>query len=165
MNIQFSFIDVFIIVVLLWATYKGIKRGPVVHALSLLVIIVGIALFGLMSESIADFIRDRATVRLENLHQIIFIILFSATIWLSNLIANKIEAAGTNTKGFANISLGILTSIIKYIFLLSIFLLFFDKIDTGYDLLSSTEKNKTIMYKPIKNIAPSTIKTISFLKD
>lgn len=165
MEIQFSFIDLLVIIVLIWAIYKGIKRGPVVHSLSLLIVLGGIALFGLMSVSIADFIRDRATVNLENLHLIIFSILFSATIWLSNLVADKIEASGTNTKGFANVSLGILTNIIKYVFLLSIFFLFLAKFDRSYDFIGSAEKNRTKLYRPIKNIAPSTIKTVSFLKD
>lgn len=165
-NTAFSFIDVFIILVLIWAIYKGYKRGPIVHALSLLVIVLGIAVFGAVSNSIAEYIKDRATISLENLHHYIFIILFIASVWLSNLIGDKIEKSnGEKPKGILNIILGIIASSIKYLYLLSIFLLYFSQVDKSFDILSSTEKRETKFYKAVKNIAPATIKTISYLKD
>jgi len=165
-NTAFSFIDVFIILVLIWAIYKGFKRGPIVHALSLLVIVLAIAVFGAVANSIADYIKDRATVSMENLHHYIFIILFLASVWLSNLIADKIEkSVGAKPKGIINIALGIIASSLKYLYLLSIFLLYFAQVDSSFDILSSTEKRETRLYKTVKNIAPATIKTVNFLKD
>ncbi len=165
-NTAFSFIDVFIVLVLIWAIYKGYKRGPIVHALSLLVIVLAIAVFGAVSNSIAEYIKDRATVSMENLHHYIFIILFLASVWLSNLIGDKIEkSVGAKPKGILNIVLGIIASSLKYLYLLSIFLLYFAQADSSFNILSYTEKRETKLYKAVKNIAPSTIKTVNFLKD
>lgn len=160
-----SFLDVFIVLVLIWAIYKGYKRGPVVHASSLLVIVTGIAVFGIISISIADYIRDRATVSMDNLHFYIFAILFMATTWLSNFVANKVEKGTSKPKGIVSIILGILASVVKYLYILSITLLFFAQFDNSYNLINSEEKRRTKFYTTVKNIAPETIKTVSFLKD
>lgn len=160
-----SFLDIFIVLVLIWAIFKGYKRGPVVHALSLLVIVIGIAVFGIVSESIADFVRDRATVSMDNLHLYIFAILFLASCWLSNFVAGKVEKGSSKPKGILIIALGILVSIIKYLYILSITLLFFAKFDNSYNLVGASEKSRTKLYTTVKSIAPETIKTVSFLKD
>ena len=169
MDVEFdaaiSFFDIIIVLVLIWAIYKGFKRGPVVHAISLLILIAGIAIFGYMSEGIAEYIRERASVKMPNLHITIFAILFSATIWLSNFVGDKIEkGAGSKPKGILNIALGILASVIKYLYLLSILLLFVSQ--TGlYSKVGSKEKDNSKLYTTVKNIAPDTIKTVAFLKD
>ncbi len=172
MDVEFdaaiSFFDIFIILVLIWAIYKGFKRGPVVHAISLLILIAGIAIFGYMSEGIAEYIRERARTQenLPYLHYTIFAILFSATVWLSNFVGDKIEkGAGSKPKGILNISLGIIAGVVKYLYLLSILLLFFSQLDRSYNLVGSKEKSNSKLYKTVKNIAPDTIKTVAFLKE
>lgn len=171
MDVEFdaaiSFFDIFIVLVLIWAIYKGFKRGPVVHAISLLILIAGIAIFGYMSEGIAEYIRERTRTQenLPNLHFTIFAVLFSATIWLSNFVGDKIEKGAGKPKGILNIALGILASVIKYLYLLSILLLFFSQIDKSYNLVGSKEKGNSKLYKTVKSIAPDTIKTVAFLKD
>ena len=159
-----SFLDVFIVLVLIWAIFKGYKRGPVVHALSLLIIVIGIAVFGIASKSIADFFRDRATVPLDNLHFYIFAILFMATTWLSNFVANKVEKGASKPKGFISIILGIVASIVKYLYILSITLLFFAQFDKSYNMTDDVKKRRTKLYETVKSIAPETIKTVSFLE-
>jgi len=165
-NTAISFIDVFIVIVLIWAIYKGFKRGPVVHALSLLVIVLGVAIFGSVSVKIADSINQGLTSSVESLHYYIFAILFLITVWLSNFISDKVEkSAGAKPKGILNIILGILASSLKYIYLLSIFLLYFSQFDSTYNIVSSKEKRRSQLYEVVKNIAPETIKTVNFLKD
>jgi membrane protein required for colicin V production len=165
-NTAISFIDVFIVIVLVWAIYKGFKRGPVVHALSLLVIVLGIAIFGSASVAIADAINQGLTSSVENLHYYIFVILFLITIWLSNFISDKIEkSVGAKPKGIVNVILGILTSSLKYLYFLSIFLLYLSQFDNAYDIISSKEKRRSQLYEIVKNMATSTIKTVNFLKD
>jgi membrane protein required for colicin V production len=165
-NTAVSFLDVFIVLVLIWAIYKGYKRGPVVHAVSLLIIVVGIALFGAISTSIAGYISDRATVSLDNLDLIVFAVLFTATTWLANFISKKTEAAGAaKPKGIGSIALGILASLVKYLYILSITLLFFAQFNKSYQLIDAGEEERTKLYTTVKSIAPATIKTVSFLDE
>ncbi len=165
-NTAISFIDIFIVIVLIWAIYKGFKRGPVVHALSLLVIVLGLAIFGSVSQTIADAINQNLTNSVENLHYYLFVLLFIVTVWLSNFIADKVEkGAGAKPKGILNIILGILASSLKYLYLLSVIFLFFYQIDNKYDIISSKEKRHSKLYEIVKNIAPATIKTVSFLQE
>jgi len=159
-----GFLDIFINLVLIWAIYKGYKRGPVVHAVSLLIIVVGIALFGIISENIADYFRERATVPLNYLHLYFFALFFIISIWISHLVSNKIEKSGPYKKGFLTVLLGILASTIKYLYILSIVLCFFSQFDKSYDLVGSKEKKRTQFYESVKSIAPYTIKTVSYLE-
>ncbi len=164
LDTSIGFLDIFILLVLLWAIYKGYKRGPVIHAVSLLIIVVGIALFGIVAENISDYIRDRATVSLNYLHLYLFAIFFIITVWLSHFVMNKIEKSGSYKKGFLNVFLGILASVVKYLYILSIVLCFFSQFDKSYDLVGSQEKKRTQFYESVKSIAPYTIKTVSYLE-
>jgi len=165
-NTAISFIDIFIGIILIWAIYKGVKRGAIVQSISLLVIIIGIALFGSASTQISNYLQDRTFVQIDNAHYYIFIILFAATIWLSNFISNKVEEnVSSNQRGIPNIMLGIVANSIKYLYFLSILLLFVSQLDDAYDFISSKEKNASNLYEIVKNIAPETIRTIDFLKD
>jgi membrane protein required for colicin V production len=156
-----SIIDVLLILVLFWAVYKGYKRGPIVHSLSLLIVISGIALFGILSEEVSDFIRRRSTESLNNLELYIFGVLFSATLWLSNLVADKTEkSSSASLKKPVNIILGILASSIKYLYITSIILLFVSQ--SG--MLSLKQQRKSRFYKTVKLTAPQTIKSVGFLK-
>ncbi|NOZ36124.1 MAG: CvpA family protein [Chlorobi bacterium] len=156
-----SIIDVLLILILIWAIFRGYQRGPIVHALSLLTVIAGIAVSGSLSTEITDFIRQRSTVSLSNIEIYIFAILFSATLWLSNLVADKAEkASSVSLKKPVNIILGILTSSIKYLYIVSIILLFL----TQSHVLSSKQERKSRFYKTVQNTAPTTIRTVTFLK-
>ena len=162
-----SFLDIFIIIVLIWAIFKGYKRGPVVHALSLLVIVIGIAVFGYMAPQIGEFIREkvRSQNNLPYIHFYIFALLFAATVWLSNFVANRTEKASAKPKGIISILLGILASSVKYLYILSIFLLYFGQFDKSYEFINSEEKRRTKLYEGVKNLAPNTLKTVSFLDE
>ncbi len=156
-----SIIDIILILILIWAIFKGYQRGPIVQALSLLTVIAGIAVSGSLSTEISDFIRQRSTISLSNLDIYIFAILFSATLWLSNLVADKTEkASSVNLKKPINIILGIITNCIKYLYIVSIILLFVSQ--SG--ILPGKQERKSRFYKTVKLTAPSTIKTVAFLK-
>ncbi len=156
-----SIIDVLLVIILIWAIYKGFKRGPVVQSLSLLVVLAGIAVFGLMSTELADFISGRWKGSIRNLDSYIFAVLFSATIWLSNIVADKTEkASSANLKKPINIILGILSATVKYLYIVSIVLLFVSQ----SNILPLKQERKSHFYKTVKLTAPSTIKTVNFLK-
>ncbi len=156
-----SIIDVLLVLILIWAVFKGYKRGPVVHSLSLLVILAGIAAFGLISTELADFINAKWKGSINHLDIYIFSVLFSAAVWLSNLVADKAQSASSvSMKKPVNIILGILTSVIKYLYIVSIILLFISL--SGY--LPGKYERKSKFYKTVKLTAPATIKTVNFLK-
>jgi len=156
-----SIIDVLLVIVLIWAIFKGYKKGPVVQSLSLLVIVAGIAVFGLLSTEISDFIQRRWSGQLNNLEFYIFGALFSATVWLSNIVADKTEkASSVNLKKPTNIILGILANTVKYLYITSIILLFVSQ--SG--ILPLKYEYKSRFYKTVKLTAPVTIKTVNFLK-
>ncbi len=156
-----SFIDVLLVIILIWAVYKGFKRGPLVQSLSLLVIIAGIAVFGLISTELADFISGKWKGSVHRLDSYIFAVLFSATVWLSNIVADKTEnASSVNLKKPVNIILGIVAAVVKYLYITGIILLFVSQ--SG--ILPLKQERKSRFYKTVKNTAPSTMKTVSFLK-
>ncbi|RLD50171.1 MAG: hypothetical protein DRI94_09360 [Bacteroidetes bacterium] len=156
-----SIIDVLLVLILIWAIFRGYQRGPVVHSLSLLVIVAGIAIFGLLSTEVSDFINNSRSGQLNNLEYYIFGALFSATIWLSNIVADKTQkTSSASLKKPVNIILGILTSSIKYLYIISIFLLFFSQ--SG--ILPAKYERNSRFYKIVKLTAPATIKTVDFLK-
>lgn len=155
-----SIIDVILVLVLIWAIFRGYQRGPIVHALSLLIVVAGIALFGILSTEVSYFIRQRSTESLNNLELYIFGSLFSATLWLSNIVADKSEkSSSASLKKPINIILGIIASSIKYLYIVSIILLFVSQ--SG--ILPGNQKRKSKFYRTVELTAPTTIKTVNFL--
>jgi hypothetical protein len=49
--------------------------------------------------------------------------------------------------------------------LLSIFLLYFGQFDKSYEIVQSEEKRRSKLYEGVRDLAPNTIKTVTFLKE
>ncbi len=156
-----SIIDILLFLLFAWAAYKGYKRGPVVHAVSLLIVLAGITIFAALSKEVTDFIRLNSNMTAKNLELYMFGILFIAVVWLSNFVADKTAQVSTaSLKKPINIILGILTSGIKYLYFASIILLFLNQTS----VLSPQTERKSHLYKFVKTTALETIKPLDILK-
>ena len=158
-----SLFDFLITIVLIWAVYRGYKRGSIIHSVALLVLLAGIVVSAKVSYMFYGFLADRSRIPLINLPVIIFAVLFVFSVIGAHFVANKVTGnVGKEPKGFTNKILGILVNVVKYLFMTSIVLIFIFKLDASFEFIHKNEKQRTKLYYPVLSIAPSAFKILRF---
>ncbi|GEM_PF-1158113 len=162
-DIGLSFLDVLISLALFWAIYRGYKRGAIIHAVSLLVLLVGLGISASLSYALFGYMQERARVTLYNLPVILFFVFAVLSVIGAHFTANKVATnVGAEAKGFVNKLLGVLVNVVKYLYMTSVVLIMLFKIDANYDFIHEKEQTRTKLYYPVLNIAPATFKLLRF---
>lgn len=162
-DVGLSLFDFLISVVLFWAVYRGYKRGAIIHSVALLVLLGGIVISAKLSYMFYNFLSERARIPIVHLPVIIFSLFFILTILGAHFTANKVMGnIGKTPKGLINKLLGIIVNTVKYLFMISVVLVFIYKIDASFNFINQNEKTRTKLYYPVLSIAPSAFKILRF---
>jgi len=161
--LSFSLFDGLITITLLWAVWRGYKRGSIVHSVALLVLLGGVFLAALLSYQIYYVFSDIARVPLVHMPVIVFSVLFVGVVYGAHYTADKVTGnIGKEATGKTNKGLGVIVNIAKYLFMTSIVLTFIFKLDATYDLITPAEKKETSLYYPVLKIAPTVFRILKF---
>ncbi len=161
--LETSLFDILIVLTLGWAIYRGYKRGSIVHSVALLVLLGGVFMAAYLSYKIYGVINYRSRVQLVHLPVIIFSILYVGVVYGAHFVADKVTGnIGEDAKGRTNKLLGILVNIGKYLFMISIVLMFIFKLDATYNFISPEEKKETSLYYPVLKVAPTVFRILRF---
>ncbi len=162
-GIQFSIFDFLIFIAIVWGVYKGYKRGFIVHIISLFALITGIFIAIKMVDSIYLFLADKSTVPLTQLPVILFVILFLLIIFGTHIAADIIEKTVQSLeKKIIDRTLGVAFNIIKYMFFISIFLIFIQKIDNSAKFITNDEREASKLLSPFTKFASSVFPYLDF---
>ncbi len=162
-NLNISFFDFLIVIVLFWAVYRGYIRGAIVHSVSLLVLLAGIVISAKIGYTISDYMQDRSRIPLYNLPLIIFGFLFIVAVLGAHFTTQKVIGnIGKEPKGTTNRVMGVLVSVVKYLYLISVVLIFVYKLDSNLNFVNQNEKTKTVFFYKVLSIAPTTFKILIF---
>ncbi len=148
-----NYIDMFILVLLVYAAFKGFTKGFVMQLT--LLIALGVGIFGALKLSgiTARFLEDRLAIRPESLYLVSVGITFLLVFIGINLIGRLIEkAAKTVDLSFLNRTLGVLFSLCKTVIILGALLTFVDRIDRQVKFLPENTREHSIFYKPFTKV-------------
>ena len=147
--------DIIIAALLTFAFIRGLVKGLFVEVASLLALVAGI--YGAIHFSY--FAGNILTAYVEWDERYITIVSFAITFAIIVLIIALMGKMLTKIADFA--SLGILNKILGGVFgllkiglVLSIILLVFSKLNNTIPFLSDDQKEASILYEPVKNLAP-----------
>ena len=158
-----AFTDIIIYLFLFWAIYRGYMRGAIIHSVALLVLLAAIGVSAKLSYFVYEYIQDRARVTLYNLPVILFLILSVFSVIGAHFTANKVIGnIGKTPKGMLNRTLGVFVNITKYLFMISIVSIMIFKLDANFSVINDKEKERTRLFYPILNIAPTVFKPLRF---
>ncbi len=145
-----NFIDIIIGTVLVFGLIRGVWNGFFVELASFVSLLIGVFIAIKFSGFVADYIREN----LSSASQYIEIIAFAITFIL--VIVGVILLAKTFTKlasftglGWINRLLGGVFGLLKMLFILSIVLHFFQKINKDDALITTEKKAESILYEPV----------------
>ncbi len=161
-----NYIDLVLGILLLVAAVRGFMKGFIVEIASLAALILAVWGAIHLSYFTGDFLRDTFDFKSEHLGVIAFIITFILIIigvhLVGRVVTRLVEAMAL---GFLNKLAGILFGVLKAAVVLSIFLVFFDRVDANSNIIPRETKEKSQVYEPLKNLVPTLLPFLNFWDD
>ncbi len=158
-------VDLVFTILLLWAAYRGYTKGFIVQLATLAALLLGI----LGAVMFSDFTSSLIIKKFEVSGQYLPVLSFAVT-FIVIVIAVHMLAKGLNklidaiALGIINRLLGVLFSVLKIAFIVSIILVLINKVDNKYNFIPDDTKEKSLLYKPLSNFAPMIFPYLNFDK-
>jgi len=148
-----NFIDIIIVIPILWFGFKGFRKGFIVEIASLAALMLGIWGGIHFSNFVAEYIIKWFTIKSDYVPLISFSVTFLLIVILVFLIAKLVEkivkSAGL---GLPNRIAGAVLGAAKSILIISIVLLLLNKYDHSGLLIKNETKTQSLLYKPLTNL-------------
>jgi len=144
-------IDILVLVFLVMAVIKGLRRGLIVAVFSIFAFIAGIAAAMKLSVVVAGYLKDSVNISAKWLPFISFAVVFIGVVllvrWAASLLEATVEMA---MMGWVNKIGGIILYTILYMFTLSVVLFFVQKVK----LISDETLAKSITWPWLQPLGP-----------
>lgn len=147
-----NFIDIVLIIPILWFGYKGFEKGMVISMATLLALGIGIWAGLHFSDLISDLVKKYINEKYEGL--ISFSIIFIGVVILIMLLGKVLEK-GVNMAQLHILNKigGALFGVCKVLLIVSVIFMIFEGYDKKYNLIEDKTKEESLLYKPIMQIA------------
>ncbi len=152
-----SFVDLFLIIILAWFTYKGFMNGLVIEITSLLALIAG----AYIAIHFSQLIGGKLGLEGNTMALVAFVITFIGVVVLVHIIGKAVE------KGVKVASLGIINKIagaffgmLKVALIISILIYMLDTIDTKHYIIGEKTRKQSVLFNPVKKLAPTILPSL-----
>ena len=153
-----NFIDILIIIPLIYAGYKGFKHGLIIEVFTLLALFVGLYAGIHFSDFISEYLKSTFSWNSEYLPIISFTIIFLAigamVFFAGKTIEQMVKVVHLTP---LNKFFGVFFSIMKMTYFLSVLLVIAESYDEKGDFLPEEKKEGSLLYKPMKALSTATI--------
>lgn len=158
-----NFIDIVIAIPLLWAIYKGFRKGLVIEIASLAALILGIYGGIHFSDAVANLLQDKFNWTSDYMPLISFTITFLGIVILVHLVGKIVERiVDIVALGVVNKILGAVFGLIKVAFILSVIIIIFDSFDAKMHFIDQEKKDNSMLYKPLRSFSVAIIPQLKF---
>jgi membrane protein required for colicin V production len=158
-------VDLVFGILLLWSAYRGFTKGFIVQLATLAALLLGILGAVLFSDFTSDLIIKKFEVSGQYLpilsFAITFIVIVIAVHLLAKMLNKLIDAIAL---GIVNRFLGVLFSLLKTAFIVSVILVLINKADNKFGFIPNETKEDSLLYKPLSNFAPMIFPYLNFDK-
>ena len=151
-----NYLDLILIIPLVWAAYKGFTKGLIFSAASLIALVLGI--YGAIHFSIfaEAYINEWIEINQRYLTLIAFIVTFLVIIIAVHLLAFFLDRIiKAVALGIVNRLAGVIFNLVKVAFILSIILSIINFYDSYNPFIPQEKKEESILYGPVSAFAPS----------
>jgi membrane protein required for colicin V production len=151
-----NYFDIFIAVPLLWAIYRGFKKGLIIEVASLVALVLGIWGSLNFSDYAATLINENWEVSAKWLpilaFSLTFILIVIAVFSLAKLLEKVVKMVAL---GLPNRILGALFGALKVVMLLSVIFYLLGTVHEKYPFLPEKALSESLLFTPIQKIAPA----------
>lgn len=156
-----NFVDIIIIVPLIYAAWVGFKKGLVIEVFTLLALLVGIYAGIHFSDWTSALIKDNMDIEGKYLPVVAFTLTFLAVgaivFFAGKMIERMLKVVNLSP---LNKVFGLLFGLIKMVYTLSILIILLETYDERGDFIPEDVKSESLLYKPVKVTASATIPAI-----
>jgi len=158
-------VDLVFGILLLWAAYRGFTKGFIVQLATLAALLLGILGAVLFSDFTSDLIIKKFDVTGQYLPILSFAVTFLVIVIAVHLFAKMLNRLiDAIALGVVNRLLGVLFSLLKTGFIVSIILVLINKADNRFNFIPNETKENSLLYKPLSNFAPMIFPYLNFDK-
>lgn len=157
-----NFLDIVILVPLVYAAYKGFKHGFIIELFTLLAILVGIYVGIHFSDGVASWLKSSFGWDSVYLPVAAFTITFlgvGAMIYFGGKVLEKMIRVVNLSP--LNKAAGVVFALIKTIYIVSVLLVMVESYDEKGNFFPQRTKAQSLLYNPVKNVSQKTIPALS----
>ncbi|TDS12771.1 membrane protein required for colicin V production [Maribacter caenipelagi] len=154
-------LDILLGLPLIWGLWKGYKNGLFMEIASIVALVAGI--FGAIHFSYitGDYLSEHLNWDERNMSIIAFIVTLVLIMIIVNLVGKLLtKVANFAMLGSLNKIAGGIFGALKVAILLGAAFIFFDRMDSTFNLLDEDTKKESILYQPIKDIGALIFDTV-----
>lgn len=156
-----NFVDIIIIVPLIYAAWVGFKKGLVIEVFTLLALLVGIYAGIHFSDWTSGLINENVDIEGKYLPVVAFTLTFLAVgaivFFAGKMIERMLKVVNLSP---LNKAFGLLFGLIKMVYTLSILIILLETYDERGDFIPENIKSESLLYEPVKVTASATIPAI-----
>lgn len=148
-----TYLDIILIIPIIWFAYKGFSKGFVIELASLAALILGIFAAAHFSDYTAQFLTEELNFQSEYLHIISFALTFILVVIATHLVGRIVESVVKIVMlGFFNKIAGAAFGILKVSLVLSGLFYILHTVDVSDNLISKETKEKSLLYEPVSSL-------------
>lgn len=153
-----SYLDIILIIPLLWGAYKGFTKGFIIQVSTLAALMLGIYGGIKFSESVSVYLQEYIEVSYRVLMLISFALTFLLIVIAIHFLAKVLEKfISLIALGFINKLFGAIFGLLKTAFILSVILIIINMADKTLRFIPLEEKSKSVLYEPVSRLVPVVI--------
>ncbi len=158
-----NYLDILLLLPLLYGAYKGFSRGFVIEVATLLGLILGVYVAIKFSDYTENILRDFLDISSKYLSYIAlsvtFLLVVVAIYLLGKILTKLVDIVSL---GLVNKLLGTVLGIAKSFVILCIILLIADALDDKFQFMNKEVKENSLFYNPFLNFAQQMYNMIRF---
>ncbi|MBI3511141.1 MAG: CvpA family protein [Bacteroidetes bacterium] len=153
-----NFIDIIIIIPILWGFWRGYTKGAIMAAATLVAFFLGVWGGIHLSDGISFLIKKWTGSSSPYIPLISFAFIFVAILFAVYAVAKMVDRFfEKSVLGFFNKLLGGLIGCFKFLFILSVLFFVIDSLEKRIEILPPKMKNGSLLYHPVARVAPAII--------
>ena len=161
-----NYLDIVIIVLLLWGLARGFIKGLIIQVASILALVLGVYCSLYFSHEAIPYIQKAAGIQSKLVPILSFAGTFVVVIVGVYLLGKSIEKlVDIIALGLVNKLLGAFFGLIKTLLILSVALSLLNQIDTKINYLPASFKKDSVLHDPLVSFAPLIIPGIKTLAE
>jgi membrane protein required for colicin V production len=164
-----NFIDIAILIPVCWGIYRGFSKGFIIELASLTAIGIGIFAAVKFSDLTAAWLANYTELSTDWLPSASFIVTFITAVMLVFLLAKFLEKLiNLSALSIVNKIAGAFFSGIKFLLIVSVLVILFEKFSLGKHEKTEKMKNESFLFHPVKELGMyfiPAIKNSRFLKE
>lgn len=144
-----NFIDLIILIPLVWFGYKGFRNGFIMEIVAILALIAGIYISSRFSTSVGKLFGIDG----EAMPLISFVLCFVAVLLLVFFIGKLVDKIVDKLNlGFFNKLFGMLFGILKMALVFGLIIFVWNKIDSSEKILKTEVRNHSLLFRPMEQL-------------